>query len=236
MALLLFAVYTAPGVFLIAGRPFYWPFHVIWLAGLAGLALSSGLARWSLPPLLRAPLALWALAIAGGGLVAAAREADFTIATLADFGVRNAGVPARIVVEWIAFVSAGTLTGILWLDWLYARFADRPAAFARTILAPLGIGWLAATVAGLYQAHVDITFLNPGFWATIGRATGTLDDANPFGAVCAMWGPLAAGLALLLPRWPARLAGAAVALALGWAGVWASASRGAFVIAAAGTA
>jgi hypothetical protein len=104
----------------------------------------------------------------------------------------------------------------------------------KEVALPLAFGWAFAALVGAYQMLGGMTFLNPGFWVSARRATGLLGDANVFGVISAMWGPVLAALAFTRrdrsPAW--RLA--AAALPLSWLAVWASGSRSSLPIVALG--
>jgi hypothetical protein len=214
---------------------YYWSLQAIWLAALLGWIVASGRRDWSAEVRLRIPLALWAMCVALSAGVVMLREADFSTAGFLERTATSAGVAVPLVVQWIALVSAATLVGILWFDRLFDwPSSNEPRAFPRDVVVPLALGWGIALSVGLYQALVDPAYLNMGFWVFLRRASGTLMDANAFGMLCALWAP---SLGSALAGRPHALAplGAIVTLAIGWAGVWASGSRGAFVVAAIGT-
>ncbi len=201
---------------------------MVWMAGLAGLALAgSTLDRWSLPPNWQAPVAAWALVLAFGWPIILWRELDFTLVTYAQPDVPNgmfAG-PARQVAQLITATTVAQLTALLVIDWLWARYrlADE-RSFMREVVSPLTIGTMVAMIVGLSQGLIDISWLSGGVWPSLGRATGTFFDANAFGAVTALWGALAAGTAVLGSTWRLRLLGATL-LILSAGAVWVSGSR-----------
>jgi hypothetical protein len=67
------------------------------------------------------------------------------------------------------------------------------------------------------QGTVNLTFLSGGVWPGLRRAAGTLLDANAYGSVAALAGPIAFVSIPYLGIRHARVA-QAVALALNWAG------------------
>ena len=231
--------YIAPGLLaLTLGNFRHWDLTP-WFLGLMGAMLAtSDPTRWHFPPRWRAPLVSSMLAVALSWPIIWLRELDFlpSVVGAADVVNNGAGVPTDIGLLWVYGVVLLHGVGLLWLDWLYATFpADRQAVFLRRVMAPLAMSWALGIAVGVYQSVGDIGFLNPGFWATMRRASGLGMDANPFGMAAALWGGL--GVALLL-RWrgqgdapltPRLVAGIAAVLAASWYGVWVSGSRSALL-------
>ena len=219
---LLGAYYLVPAMFIIplgVVPPGHW---VVWMAPLGGAILATTpMRRWALPAPLKLPLAFWALVVATTWPIVVLRESDFHWARI-----------HPSTVWWVSVVAAATILGILWLDFLFASFgaADDPdAAYERQVVMPMAAGWLIAGFVAMYQMFVDVTFLNVSIFGALHRARGTLNDANPFGVISAMWGPVI--FAIALERWSGwrRSAGAA-ALPLSWLAVWASGSRSSLAI------
>ncbi len=227
MALLFFV----PGFFVLGTGAFFWPYQVVWLAALLGTAASVRRVSWSLPDRFKSALASWAVVVALGTALVIAREADFTAITLRSFSVTNSGIPVRLIVMWAALTASGLLVGVLWFDYLFAIYGNEPfRRFRIDVLVPLGVGWFGNAVVAIYQWQVDPQFLSAGFWTSLQRATGLVRDANGLGALCALWGPALAALALDSHRQWLRVPLAVLCVALAWAAVWASGSRGAFFI------
>jgi hypothetical protein len=88
----------------------------------------------------------------------------------------------------------------------------------------LWIGGTLATLVALYQGLVDLGFANTPFWSAEARATGTMLDANAYGVVAALAGPVAFVACVSTPSRRA-MALATVALLGNLAGVWLSGSR-----------
>jgi hypothetical protein len=211
---------------------------VFWMAGLtASLLRTTSWSRWSLlGGGTRILAGGWALMLALAWPVLMAREIGFDWHLLFDLGAINSwGLrSAPQVVSWTTFVVWTHLLGLLWLDWLAARFADAPAHRPRA-LHGLWIGTTLASLVAVYQGVADLTFLNTVFWADILRATGTLLDANAYGTCAALAGP-AAFLALHASRSTRAGAIVAVVFAINLAGLWMSGSRTASVCAIVGVA
>ena len=192
--------YLAPGVLAFSLGDFRFWDLMPWFASLTGMMLAtSDPTRWHLPVPWRAPLAAWGLVIAVGWPVVWLRELDFapSIVRAADLVNNGVGVPPDIVLLWVYGVVLAHGVGLLWVDWLCATFpAGDESGFLKTVLVPLAIGCGVAILVAAYQSSIDIGFLNPGHWATLRRASGTLMDANPFGMMAALWGGI--GVAMLL--------------------------------------
>jgi hypothetical protein len=213
----------------------------IWMAGLSGALLRSvPWTRWVLPAKWSPLIGGWSLALALAWPVLAGREIAFDLSLLRDTGAINSWAmwPAAQTVDWILYWVLTQLLGVLWLDWVAGQFARSPQRFPRVGHA-LWIGATIASVVAVVQGTIDLTFLSTPFWASRGRATGTMLDANGY-AVCAA---LAAPCAFLALRW----AGGAplvrdsttlawVVLATNCAGVWMSGSRTALLCAVGGLA
>jgi hypothetical protein len=98
----------------------------------------------------------------------------------------------------------------------------------------LWIGTTMASVVGVYQGTVNMAFLSGGIWPGLHRAAGTLLDANAYGSLAAIAGPLAFVSLPYLTQRHTRAMQAAV-LGVNWAGVWMSGSRTGLVCGALGT-
>jgi hypothetical protein len=223
-AVLVFA-YWVPVVFVaLTHRPFLPPFFVIWSAALAGLIVGDPDAlEWSYPSRFRAALILWALSVALGWPIVAYREADFqSLALLERYHVSNTGIGGSptLMVAWMSDVAILHLLGLMWFDWLCRRDTD-VTAMQQWIAAPLAVGATAGAALAFFQGTVNIGFLSGGVWPSMGRAAGSLLDANSFGMVVALW---SAGLLAFTGSKRLRLAGVAAA-ALCWAAIWMTGSR-----------
>jgi hypothetical protein len=220
---LLGAYYLIPAIFIILFVAVPTEDWIVWMAPLCGVILAtSPMRRWAMPAALKLPLAFWALVVATTWPIIVFREADFLWDRI------HLGVSS-----WVGAVAAATILGILWLDSLFASFppTEHPdVSYERQIVLPMAAGWLIAASVAMYQMFVDVTFLNPGLWGALHRARGTLADANPFGVISAVWGPLI--FAIAIERWSGwrRSAGVA-ALPLSWLALWASGSRSSLPIA-----
>jgi hypothetical protein len=214
----------------------------VWMAGLtASLARTTSWSRWTLPDLWRVPAGGWALTLTLAWPVLLAREIGWDLALVRDFGaVHSAGLlSAPDVAGWTLFVVWTHLLGLLWLDSMAAAFAR-----AREVPGTVHGLWAGATLAaivGLYQAVFDLGFASTSFWASLGRTTGTLLDANAFGMTAALAGPvayLALNRRASSPAWAVALGPWTwwTVLLLNLAGVWTSGSRTAALAAALGTA
>lgn len=202
--------------------------EIVWALPLLGLILSGrGVLRWSFPTRFRWPLIAWALVIAVSWPMVFFRELDFDAAVLQ---LSNAANTSIGITPWEAgtgityWVLVHNL-GLLWFDRLFSWYADgRVEQFRSRVLFPLAIALAVACCFAIYQGFVDLRFLNPHLWPHMGRASGTLGDANVFGMIAALWLPGAVLLARTLPRpWPLLAGTAGVTLAA--LGVFTSGSR-----------
>ena len=231
--------YLAPGLLALGLGDFRVWDLTPWFAGLFGAMLATAdPTRWHLPEPWRAPLVAWVLIVAASWPVVWLRELDFAPSVVgpADPANNGVGVPLGIVHLGVYGVVLAHAFGLLWLDWLCATFPRRDAVrFQRVVLTPLAVGWGLATVVALYQAVVDIRFINPGHWVGLRRASGTLMDANPFGMLAALWGAIGVGMVLARRRrsagpLPVSVVGfATLVLAASWYGLWVSGSRSALL-------
>jgi hypothetical protein len=242
----LFFTYLMPQLFTVLHGDFFGPYGTVWSAALLGVVAPRSIrSSWAVPGRWKGPLILWALTIAVTWPVVALRELDFTLDLL------RYGSPGNGTAQvWICEVAVILGLGILWFDWLVNVFTGNEAGFRRWILLPLGASWAITTSVGIYQMFGDMFFLNQTLFGELGRASGTMRDANPFGVVAALGGPaLVAAVSLTQDR-PLRPTSAAalgapglqpnVAATLGaqglraiafcgivasWFGLWASGSR-----------
>jgi hypothetical protein len=211
----MFVGFLVPAIFLALRGEFESSGWLVWIAALIGLMLQGRASlRWTLPPLWRIPLAHWGLVAAVGWPLVMLRESDF------DFGLIPSAFGALS-----AFAALIVMTGVLWFDWLYAAYRSGESdAFRREILWPMSLGWCGSAAIASWQAFGHVAFLNPPFWSTLGRVSGSMADANPFGVISAMFGPLVVALVMDGQRrrgwWLAF-----VALPVSWLVVWASGSR-----------
>jgi hypothetical protein len=224
-------------------------FYTVILAGLFGSLLPQiSLGGWTLPAWWRVLLGTWALTISLAFPVMIVREAGLRLGTLRDTGALDswALLTTPQVESWILSVVITQLVALLWLDWLYrpgSRIRDPGSELGSEsnpespIPNPVHGLWLGATLASLvaiYQGTVNMAFLNAGPWIGLRRAAGTLLDANAYGAIAALAGPLAfVSIPYLRPRHPRQLQ--AAALAINWAGAWMSGSRTGLLCGAFGT-
>jgi hypothetical protein len=222
----LFFTYLMPQLFTVLHGEFFWAYGTVWSAALLGVVAPRSIrSSWAVPGRWKAPLILWALTIALTWPVVAFREYDFTLGPL-QFGPESS--PGNGLAQvWICDVAVILGLGILWFDWLLNVFAGDEARFRRRILLPLGASWAIATSVGIYQMFGDMFFLNKTLFGELGRASGTMRDANPFGVVAALGGPaLVAAASLTRDRLLRAIA--ICGIVASWLGLWASGSRTAF--------
>lgn len=228
IAVVLAFTYVFPAVIWLFLGTYHVYFAVVWMAALlGGIAPASVRSHWNIPAVWRAPLVCWALVIIVGASIVIARELDFTPSLIHVGTISNSvrgGWPS-FVIRWILHVSLTLVLGILWFDWLFGSSVD----FRVVVIAPLALSCAAMAAVASFQLFVDVRFLNPTVFAGLGRASGTVFDANVCGTVAALWTGGVVLCAERLGRWrrPALIVGGVLA----WLTVWASGSRTAFAAA-----
>ena len=225
MALWTVLLVLSPGVLrLVAGRegPVL---DLVPLAALGGaLVRAVPWSRWQLPPLWSLLIGGWTLTLSLAWPVIVAREAGFEAAGIVNTSAITswAVLSAAQTIGWIGSVVLVQLVALLWFDWVFAKTASegRPPA----ALHGLWIGITVASLVAIVQGFVDGGFLTTAAWARDERATGTMLDANAFGAAAALAavaGFVAVRARLLTGGRPV----AAVVLGVNLLGAWLSASR-----------
>ena len=209
-------------------------FYTVILAAVFGAVLPTlPLDGWRLPASWRLPIVAWALTLSFGWPVMIVREAGLRLGTLRDTGTLDswALLTTPQVESWILYVAITQLAGVVWLDWLFGPRAEEPAP---NPVHGLWIGATLASIAAIVQGTIAMSFLNAEPWIGLRRAAGTMLDANAYGAVAAVAGPLAF---VSMPRLVNRHVRAlqASALAINWAGAWMSGSRTALLCGVFGT-
>ena len=233
-AIVLSVTYVAPAAIAAAIGSRDSSYLCVWQAALVAPLLPAAVRRnWCFPCAWRWPLVFWLLCVATVWPLIVWRECNFDLALLRADYIWNSSIGISPAMETIGITQSALVLGLplLWLDWLFGAFrTDRLNDVIRWVIAPLAVSWLLADAAGVYQGFVDMLFLNGGLFGYMGRASGTMVDANPFGVITAMWGPALLALAVQSKRRRVVLLGA-VALVVSWIGVWASGSRTAVVTA-----
>jgi hypothetical protein len=223
-------LYLFPALISLLHGPYHLDYDVLWLSALVGvIAPDAFRTPWHIPSRWRAPLMLWALVSVASTAIVLAREIDFYPGILGERGVINSvtgGGGPGFVIFWTLHVGLIPIVGILWFDWLFGARID----VGRDVAAPLVASCLVLGGVSLYQALVDFSFLNVNVFGGMGRASGTMADANVSGAIAAFWTGGAVMWAAGLRRWGAPLG--AMAFAAAWGAVWTSGSRNAFLLAA----
>jgi hypothetical protein len=227
----LLLAYTAPVVLMLSADSLDYNLIVVWLALLAGPIFGgSDWRRWHIPAWWTLALVAWAVILALTWPVIALREIDFSLIAAGTLNTPNGlFAPAPpIAAASVVLTALGQLIGLLWLDFLWARFgtARLPQA-ERVVLVPMVLSAAIASAVGLGQKWIDITWLSGPAWSTFGRAAGTMLDGNSFGTAAAIWASLTLALTWRT-GWPTA-SGAAVAALLA-AGMWASGSRTALLV------
>lgn len=232
------ATYFAPAITYVAFGASDYHTTAIWLAALAGpVIVHSDPTRWHLPRRWAFPFVAWALVIAVSWPIVAGREVDFSFVAARTYDTTTSafGAPPRLAAAWIVIVALSQMLGILWLDLLWARFSgSRLRQAERWIIRPLVVSACIGAAAGLYQALIDLEWLNLPVWIHGARAGGLMLDANSFGMSAAMWAPIGVALSWRSDR--ARWAGPAAYALLASAVLWAAGSRTALLALIIGTA
>ena len=227
--------YTAPVVLMLASGTTDYNFIAVWLALVAGpLFAGSDWHSWHTPAWWTIALATWAVILALTWPIVALREIDFSLIAAGTLNTPNGlFAPAPPISAASVVLSAlGQLIGLLWLDFLWARFgSSRLPQAERVVLVPMVVSAAIACAVGVWQKWVDITWLSVNPWSDLGRAPGTMLDGNSFGTAAAIWAPLTVALTWRL-GWP--IAAGTIVTALLSAGMWSSASRTALLVLIAG--
>lgn len=202
----------------------------LWMSGLLGAMLPRWpLRRWSLPASWRVPLVGWGLAAAAAWPIIAAREFDFhpDPFSLLNRPTSAFGMITVTTGVLVADTAAAVMLAVLWLDWLFATFAENPPKLVRAVIAPLLASCAIACGLAAYQLFADIRFLNPG-WGAFGRSGATMIDANAFGIVAVLG---SCGFLAVIDRQRPALWNAAMlaGFALSSVGLWASGSKTALI-------
>lgn len=230
VALVLAFTYVFPAAIWATHGSYVTQFSVLWMAALFGGILPASIrTAWHIPTPWRAPLVHWALVVAAGASIVVLREIDFSphlihVGTIANSA--RGGWPA-FVISWVLQVALVLVLGILWFDWL---FGTPGVDFQEVVVEPLAASGLVMTAAAIYQLVADPSFLNKTVYGAMGRAGGTLLDANVAGTLAAMWMGGVVMWAHRLGRW--RLYALTCGLGATWLTVWASESRTALALAA----
>jgi len=238
-SVVLLAPYLTPAAYVLLTGTEHFSLEIVWALPLLGLAIAGRDAwRWHLPARWQWPLVAWGLIVAVSWPLVFLREIDFDLALLPMGRVANTSVgvtPGDAALN-VAYFAMGHNIGILWVDALFRWFdGERRDLLRRHVLLPLAAGCLIASAVGMYQGFVDMSFLGVHLWAYMGRAAGTLADANSFGIIAALWAPAFVVLARSLMR-PWSVAVAVGGVLLAGTGVYTSGSRTALMVLAAGLA
>jgi hypothetical protein len=212
------------------GGTAYAPNEIVWITALVGVLFpTAARTPWHIPVQWRASLVAAALVVVVTSPIVVLREIDLNPGLLRDlhgwsFG---GGTWPSLVVTWSLYSSLTLVVGLVWFDWL---FSVGGLNFERHVIVPLAVSASLLTAVLIYQLFVDLSFLNDTVFGVIGRAGGTMYDANLSGTLAALW---VGGMVLL--TWHAKKYRIPLAIVGGlatWLGVWASGSRTAFMAAA----
>ena len=210
------------------GSP-YAPNEIVWITALVGVLLPSAWrTSWHIPLRWRGALLAAALVVVVTSPIVCLREIDLNLGLLRDRQGWNfgGGLWPSLPVTWSLYSSLTLVVGVVWFDWL---FSHRDLDFKRFVAMPLAISASVLSVVMMYQLFVDVGFLNDTVFGTIGRAGGTMYDANLSGTVAALW--MGGLIVLALRTGPYAVPLTIVVLLTNWLAVWASGSRTAFMAA-----
>jgi hypothetical protein len=211
------------------GGAAYAPNEIVWIVAFVGVLLpTAARTPWQIPVQWRGSLIAAALVVVVTSPIVVLREIDLNPGLLRDlhgwsFG---GGTWPSLIVTWSLYSSLTLVVGLVWFDWL---FSARDLNFERYVIWPLAVSASLLTAVLIYQLFFDLSFLNDTVFGVIGRAGGTMYDANLSGTVAALW---VGGMVLL--SWHAkkyRVPLAMIGSIAAWLGVWASGSRTAFLAA-----
>lgn len=200
-----------------------------WVAALVASAAPTFAGSWQYPRPWRFALIAWALAVALTWPLVALRELDWMPSLLwLRPSVYSTAAHGTSTAVFIARVAQVHLLGLLFIDWLFGRFGGTPAVgrpdFERTIVWPSVAAAIVGGAVAAYQGFVRLDFLATSIWPGLGRAGGTLADANASGTLGALWVAIPIGIAFSTPSrgraWLLTLGALVIAL-----GVWATGSR-----------
>jgi hypothetical protein len=212
------------------GGTAYAPNEIVWITAFAGVLLpTAARTPWHIPVQWRGSLVAAALVVVVTSPIVILREIDLNPGLLRDLHGWSFGGATwpSLIVTWSLYSSLTLVVGLLWFDWL---FSVRDLNFERDVIAPLAVSASLLMAVLIYQLFVDVSFVNDTVFGVIGRAGGTMYDANLSGTLAALW---IGGFVLL--AWRAGKYRIPLALVGGlgaWLGVWASGSRTAFMAAA----
>jgi hypothetical protein len=211
--------YVFPAIIRLGHGEYRVSYGILWASALLGVVAPDGLRTpWHIPAPWRGALVCWALIVAVSAPIVMGREIDFNPVLLLEG-------PGFMVV-WVAQVALMLVLGILWFDWL---FGASDLDFHAWIVTPLALSTLAMASVAIYQLFGDVLFLNETVYGSIGRASGTMFDANVCGTLAALWIGGTFVWAQRMGRWRRCIMIAGVAAT--WLTVWASGSRTAFAAA-----
>ncbi len=186
VALVLVPSYVMP-VLLWYSRGLQSSFYVVvWLAAVFGVMLPDLLRRpWALPPRWRVPLMYTALAVAISATVVVLREVEGVPLMIVNSGaVFWRGTPPAFTIMWVLHMALSSIVGILFFDWLFGAVE---LDFERAVVTPLTISAVMLALSVAYQVFVDARLFNFTSYYFLGRATGTMFDANVAGMLAAVW-------------------------------------------------
>jgi hypothetical protein len=225
--------YIFPAVIRLIRGFYVGQFSAIWMAMLLGALIVDALRTpWHVPVRWRGALVCWALVVCAGVPIVIGREIDFNPVLLFEPRMEwsSLGVMPQAVVSFVIHVGLVLVLGILWIDWL---FGQKALDFRRSVAMPLLVSSLLMAAVAVYQLFFGVTFLNETVYGNIGRASGTVYDANVCGTMAALWigGAVLWGAPSAGPSGRRQLMVLSLMIAALWLAVWATGSRTSFAAA-----
>jgi hypothetical protein len=229
VGLILLFAYVFPAIIRLGHGQYHVNYGILWASALLGAVAPDGVRTpWHIPGRWRGALVCWALVVAFSAPIVMGREFDFNVLLLLEERMPSSvlGSVPGFVVAWVAQVALTLVLGVLWFDWMFgAPELDLHA----WIVTPLVLSALAMASVAIYQLFADVSFLNETVYGNIGRASGTMFDANLCGTIAALWIGGTILWAQRLGRWRPLMV--MVGVTATWLAVWASGSRTAFAAA-----
>ena len=154
------------------------------------------------------PMALAAAVVGVSALITAWRFTNFyplAAGRVYELVTNVNGVTAGGALMSTLFHALNYLTGMIFFVFLCGLMDQ--AAFRMQALTVVSISLLLSVLFGNYQNFLDPAAGNTAFWAGMGQINATFKDPNAFGAVLAMFTPLAAGAVFQFRGWRRFLSG-----------------------------
>ncbi len=226
IAIVLMTTYVHPVLVLWGHGALSPDYDIIWIAGVFGAIVPDLIQTpWRMPLRWRRPLVCAGLVLAVALPLVLSRETDGHIPLLLGSTPPFWSAEPWFVARWSMHVALTLMVGLLLFESLFAGDVD----VEQTIVPSLAGSALVMGSVAVYQRFIDAHFLNGTMFEALGRATGTMYDANVMGTAAALW---LGGVSLWAARRPqSRLVVAVPAVIVLFIAVWASGSRTSLVAA-----